>query len=124
MKHRARRPYTRLRVMAEYSSSGIWAAEQTGLFRHGMVEHATLALPPALAARFTAWIEQYTEGLERPLDDEAFNTEGMSLARALKAHCGAATEVVYAGERRDGGLLAEQQVEADAGNERGDGSRR
>lgn len=125
MKRRATRPYARLRVMAEYGSSGIWVAEQTGLFRHGMVEHATLALPPALAARFDAWIDAYTEGLERPLDDVAFNAEGMSLARALKAHCGAATEVVYAGERRDGGLLPEERVEDGAGEERGgDGSPR
>lgn len=114
MKRRRKTPYARLRVMAEYGSSGIWVAEQTGLFRHGMVEHATLALPPALAARFDAWIEAYTEGLQRPLDDVAFNAEGVSLARALKAHCGAATEVVYAGERPDGGLLPEQRVEADA----------
>ena len=46
-----------VRVMPEYMSSGIWAAEPDGWFRHGMLTHDSLGLPATLAARFDAWID-------------------------------------------------------------------
>jgi hypothetical protein len=107
-----RRSFKRLRVMAEYSSSGIWAAEPFGLFRHGMVGYARLGLPADLAARFAAWIEKYWRRLDGGLDLVAFNVEGLELARALKRHVGASTEVVFAPESDEPGLRGDQIIDA------------
>jgi hypothetical protein len=101
--------------MAEYTSSGIWAVQPTGGFRHGMVSHATLGLPPDLSARFNAWNEAYMQGyLHGALGLEGFNAEGLALAQALKRHVGAATEVVFAAESQSG-LLPDQLIDAEQG---------
>jgi hypothetical protein len=97
--------------MAEYGSSGIWAAQAVGPFRHGMVGYAALRLPADLAARFGAWIEGYWRRREDAVEVERFNAEGLALARALKRHVGPGTEVVYAPEAADGGLSPEQIIE-------------
>ena len=56
--------------MAEYSSSGIWViGGGPKPFRHGMIEHATLRLPAALARRFDDWIEAYEHGHVRASGD-------------------------------------------------------
>src|SRR5437867_1069892 len=47
------------RVMAEYGSSGIWAIGNKAPFRHGMVEHSALQLPPEICDRFVKWIQTY-----------------------------------------------------------------
>ena len=102
--------FARLRVMADYDSSGVWAAGPIGPFRHGMVSHAALALPADLAARFDAWIEQYGQRPDAGFRTAAFNADGLALARALKRHVGPATEVVFAPEADDGHLLPDQTV--------------
>jgi hypothetical protein len=102
----------RLRVMAEYGSSGIWVAESVGPFRHGMISHQRLGLPHELKVRFVAWIEQYwARADQRPLDVAAFNAEGRSLAISLKAFVGGATEVVFEPEAEDGGLGGPEVIE-------------
>jgi hypothetical protein len=110
MARKEQKRFARLRVMAEYGSSGVWAAEQIGPFRHGMVRHSTLSLPDDLAARFEAWITRYWQRRESEFDTALFNAEGLELARALKRHVGPQTEVVFAPEAEDGGLLPEQVV--------------
>src|SRR5262249_15494768 len=102
-----------LRVMAEYRSSGVWVAEQVGLFRHGMVRHSTLSLPDDLAAQFDDWITWYWQRRNDKFDTASFNAKGLELARALKRHVGPETEVVFAPESEDGGLLPEHLVEAE-----------
>jgi hypothetical protein len=112
MSRRKQSGFPRLRVMAEYESSEIWAVEQMGPFRHGMVSYARLGLPTELAARFASWIESYLQRLNGGhFEASAFNAEGLALAQALKQHVGAATEVVFAPEAEDGGLLAEQVID-------------
>ena len=102
----------RLRVMAEYGSSGIWVAEPLGPFRHGMVEHKKLGLPDDLALRFAAWIEAYWARADhRPLDVPAFNAEGRALATALKRFVGPDTQVVYEPELEDEGLGPPEIIE-------------
>ena len=105
-----RRFPTRLRVMAEYGSSGIWVAEAVGPFRHGMIATRRLGLPDELTERFAAWIERYWARRRDDFDVEAFNSEGRSLAVALKAFVGPDTEVVFEGEANDGGLLAPEII--------------
>lgn len=101
----------RLRVMAEYSSSGIWriAPAGRGPFRHGMIEHRSLDLPADLARAFDEWIERYTvENLAGTLDRKAFNLEGHRLATRLRAFlssCGHTPHVELQGEAEDGSLL-------------------
>jgi hypothetical protein len=91
--------------MAEYCSSGIWVVGTRGVWRHGMVKHATLGLPSELAVRFCRWIEQYTQQLEgAKLDVTAFNEEGRCLANALKAAMPPGTAVEFVPEKPDGGL--------------------
>jgi len=98
----------RIRVMAEYGSSGVWgySAGNDGGFRHGMIEHVELGLPPDLSRRLASWIEQYEEhNLAGTLDTTAFNAEGHLLATLLKAHLGPERHVEFQGEAPDGGLL-------------------
>jgi hypothetical protein len=93
-----------LRVMADYGSSGIWVVEPVGPFRHGMIEHQDLRLPPDLARRFTAWINDYWQARDSQFDKSKFITVGRELARELKAFVGTGVRVFYAAEdniRRD-----------------------
>jgi hypothetical protein len=96
--------------MAEYTSSGIWAAEPYGLFRHAMVGHTRLGLSDELANRFDAWIEKYWQRLDGKLDLIAFNAEGLELAQALKQHVGSGTEVVFTSESDEPGQRLEQII--------------
>lgn len=92
-----------LRVMAEYSSSGIWGiGGGPKPFRHGMVEHHDLRLPPALAQRFDAWIEAY-ESLDEA-GTTAFNRLGLQLATELKRVVGGGVYVEFVAEAEGGGL--------------------
>ncbi len=103
----------RLRVMADYGSSGIWVVKSFGPFRHGMIKHRSLGLPDELARGFREWIDQYWKILDAhaDFDSVAFNVEGRRLARALKEHVGSGTEVLFAPIGPDNGLEVEEQVE-------------
>ncbi len=96
----------RLRVMAEYGSSGIWQVIEKGSFRHAMRDHSSLNLPPALSEAFSRWIARYEERLLAPgeFDAGAFNAEGRRLARELRAHLGPAGSVEFVPEMADGSL--------------------
>ncbi len=81
----------RLRVMADYGSSGIWVIGQIGPFRHGMIKHRSLGLSAELARRFDEWIDEYTSRLDPSrgaLDVAAFNAKGRALAKDLKRFLG------------------------------------
>jgi hypothetical protein len=94
------------RVMAEYASSGIWAIGGKGPFRHGMVEHSSLKLPPETCDRFLKWIQTYEDALQGGLKNvQEFNATGLDLAKELKKHLGPNVYVEYQGERPDGGIL-------------------
>ena len=99
----------KLRVMADYGTSGIWADGATGSFRHGMIEHADLGLPAELAASFDAWIERYWERRQwSRLDSESFNRTGRELAVQLKAFLGWGTGVPFQAELWPAGLGPEE----------------
>jgi hypothetical protein len=120
----------RLRVMADYLSSGIWLMKPVGPFRHSMINHKKLRLPAELAKQFNDWIEWYNDNLPDPdrpafdlpaavaqeyndwldwflgepviFDVEKFNAEGLRLATALKAFMGADVYVEFQPERING----------------------
>jgi hypothetical protein len=98
--------------MAEYGSSGIWAAEPVGPFRHGMVPYAKLHLDADLILDFEAWILRYWQRRESGFNTPAFNAEGLRLAKELKRHMGPETEVLFAPESESGGLEAELVIDA------------
>ncbi len=80
-----KRNQLRLRVMAEYGSSGIWVIGTKGVWRHGMIEHSSLRLPKELSAKFVEWIEEYYQILtDENFDKESFNKRGRELAQELK----------------------------------------
>lgn len=113
MKSKPQTP-SRLRVMAEYASSGIWVIEAVGPFRHGMIEHAALHLPAALARDFENWIEQYYDrlGIDGAVFNvEAFNSEGLRLATELKTFLGTDVSVEYIPEDEDGSPGPAQEIE-------------
>lgn len=113
------RVFPRLRVMAEYGSSGIWQIGQIGLFRHGMVEHSSLGLPPELAQRFDEWITTYTSQLETPghfLDIASFNATGRALATELKRFLGPLYEIEYIPENVDGSLGVAENISGESKN--------
>lgn len=56
----------RLRVMADYLSSGIWIMKPVGPFRHAMISHKKIRLPADLAQQFNDWIEWYNDNLDDP----------------------------------------------------------
>jgi hypothetical protein len=105
----------KIRVMAEYGSSGIWAFSDppSKAFRHGMLEHHRLKLPAALSDAFDLWIRRYED--ENPkdgFDTASFNAEGLRLAILLKQHLGPNRYVEYQGEELDGSPMAAVVVEA------------
>jgi hypothetical protein len=130
----------RLRVMAEYSSSGIWVMKPVGPFRHGMINHKSLNLPAELAKQFNDWIEWYWDALgdpDRPSFDlpaevaqeyndwldwflgepvvsdiEKFNAEGLRLAKKLKVFLGADVYVEFEPERING-VRQSQEIRLD-----------
>jgi hypothetical protein len=93
----------KLRVMAEYASSGIWVIGEIGCFRHGMIGHSSLKLPQDLAIRFDRWIDLYWGMLEDNFDADEFNKIGRALARDLKNHVGSGY-VEFIPELENGGL--------------------
>lgn len=109
----------KLRVMAEYDSSGIWVIGQIGPFRHGMISHTDLGLPPELARRFDQWIEYYDARLADTVPEyahlefnaEEFNRMGRALARELKALVGPECYVEFLPELQDGGMGNAEVVE-------------
>jgi hypothetical protein len=104
----------KIRVMAEYGSSGIWAFSDPPSkgFRHGMLEHHRLKLPKPLSDAFDLWIRRYEdENLKDGFDSESFNTEGLRLATLLKHHLGPNRHVEYQGEDSDGSALAAVVIE-------------
>jgi hypothetical protein len=93
-----------LRVMAEYCSSGIWQIGNIGCFRHGMLEHSDLKLPPDLTQRFEQWIELYEENLTAANFNLAeFNNIGRGLAQDLKNYLGTGS-VEFIPESIEGGI--------------------
>lgn len=95
----------KIRVMADYDSSGIWAFSDPPArgFRHGMLEHRRLKLPKALSHAFDLWIRRYEdEAPQDLLDIDSFNGEGLRLATLLKQHLGPARHVEYQGEHAEG----------------------
>lgn len=102
---------SKLRVMADYGSSGIWADGDIGAFRHGMVRHGDLSLPRDLASDFKAWIEGYWERRQwNQADSDAFNETGRSLAARLKAHVGDKVTVTFQPELWPSGLGLEESI--------------
>lgn len=95
----------KIRVMADYGSSGIWAFSDPPAkgFRHGMLEHQRLKLPKALSDAFDLWIQRYEDEAPKDLLDIAtFNAEGLRLASLLKQHLGPHRHVEYQGEYEEG----------------------
>jgi hypothetical protein len=87
------RQYRYLRVMADYTSSGIWGGTEVPgpRERHVMVEYDDLRLPSELVERFEAWQASYASGETT----EEFDDIGRQLARALKFTVGAGVAVYY-----------------------------
>lgn len=99
----------KIRVMAEYGSSGIWGFSEGGMggWRHGMLAHYRLKLPLDISDRLDEWIRVYEDQCPKDLlDYEAFNEEGLKLARQIKAFLGPNRHVEYQGESPDGILPA------------------
>lgn len=98
--------------MAEYASSGIWAAwpRQTGGWRHGEVSCSEVGLSNELAAEFKAWIVRYHHLGDSPTEIDAFNVDGRRLAAQLKAIVGPDTDVEFLGQAPDGGLLDAEEM--------------
>ena len=86
------------------------------MFRHLMVDHALLKLPPELSGRFTQWIEMYEE--RTPTHEienlERFNAVGIELARALKIFLGKDAYVEYQGEQGSDDLLDAVPIDVDS----------
>jgi hypothetical protein len=98
----------KIRVMADYGSSGIWgfSDNQSKAFRHGMLEHSDLKLPDTLCKQFEKWIHEYEKyNLEDKLNRKKFNENGLKLAKSLKDHLGEDVYVEFQGESKDGGVL-------------------
>ena len=102
----------KLRVMAEYGSSGIWLIQQVGVFRHSMVGYSSLGIPRELAKRFEEWIAVYENKSDETSDYDclAFNAEGRLLAQAVKHHVGSDSSVEFLAETPEGGLSPAEEI--------------
>ncbi|HEY1172348.1 MAG TPA: hypothetical protein VGH19_13355 [Verrucomicrobiae bacterium] len=95
-----------LRIMADYSNSGVWAICLPGErdpFRHQMITHDTLGIPPELASRFEKWVANCSLWFEwkrgygvSAFSAEELNAEGRLLASELKQQVGSNCPVFYA----------------------------
>lgn len=101
----------KLRVMAEYASSGIWVIEPVGPFRHYMIAPEALGLPANLAEQFADWVGYYWKRLEGgSFDDAQFNAIGRKITKELKEFIGAETFVEYVPEMADGSLGVAEEI--------------
>ena len=97
--------FVRVRVMAEYYSSGLWLIEPVGSFRHGGIGGKALGLPPELLHGFEEWIETYNGLIEAESFDYAiFNETGRELARELKTFLGVESYVEFVPEDENDGI--------------------
>lgn len=90
----------KLRVMADYESSGIWVIDLKFVpFRHRMIKHESLKLPKELSQKFTDWIRVYWKNYEDHVnfDVEKFDKQGLELAQELKSFLGKNYYVEYEG---------------------------
>lgn len=102
----------KLRVMADYSSSGIWVMESMLGFRHGMVDYGSLGLPEDLANRFKRWINIHDNNLsDKGLNLEDFDKMGLQLAKDLKKFLGTDAYVEYEPEKSDFGAAMMKVLE-------------
>lgn len=104
----------KIRVMADYGSSGIWAFSDPPSkgVRHGMLEHHRLKLPKGLCDAFDRWIQRYEdESPKDGFDTASFNAEGLRLAALLKQHLGPIRHVEYQGEELDGSVMKAVVIE-------------
>lgn len=87
----------RLRVMAEFGSSGIFSAVNADPENRVMVPLDDLRLPADLRARFEHWMGIYWDMANSPTSFDLGKTNdiGRQLAKALKAHVGSGTYVEY-----------------------------
>lgn len=92
-------PY-KLRVLAEYESSGIWRSGPNGVSE---VKHEDLGLPPDLRGQFYKWIALYSRRLaEDDWNLDEFNARGRSIAKDLKVFMGPEIAVEYIPELPSG----------------------
>jgi len=105
----------KLRVMAEYESSGIWVIEPVGPFRHGMIRHEALDVPSGLSSQFREWIDLYWQRIDEDIssdeDTKKFNQTGRTLAKALKDYLGPNVYVEYIPELPDGSRGSSEIIE-------------
>ena len=105
-------PSFHLRVMADYSSSGIGRSAprlRIWTIRHATMSHERLALSSELAEdRFNSWIKSYDKMFdnESGFDYDGFNAVGRELAGQLKTYLGEIAYVEFEPERRPGGAAA------------------
>lgn len=82
--------YKSIRVMADFSSSGIWNGYDTKRDRGLMIEYEDLDLPPKIRLLFIDWIELYEECWDKgytKMDKKKcslMNKRGLKLAKMLK----------------------------------------
>jgi len=93
----------KLKVMADFSSSGIWDGE-TG----HMIDHEDLSLDGGLIDEFEKWIYYYSESYKSDYSTlkegkaEKLNKWGRELAQKLKDKLGNGYEITYQGEDENG----------------------
>jgi hypothetical protein len=85
-------PPAKIRVEAEYGSSGIWLSEPDGL---SMLDHEEIDLPKPLSDQFDAWIEMCHQSISAKLDQKppiwdsgTLDAVGRKLAKSLKRFVG------------------------------------
>ena len=99
-----------IKVMPDFSSTGIWDNTKKGL----MIEYEDLRIPPALKLLFIDWIELFEEcwdiGYSRMDANKAkkLNKRGLELAKMLKKLF-PESKVTYVGELPDR-LIKEVEV--------------
>ncbi len=90
----------KIRVLAEYESSGIWYVTPDGGV--GMLEHEDINLPQELSDKFYQWIALYfgrlTPSIAAVWDLDRFNNMGRQIAQDLKNFVGAEVTVEYVPE--------------------------
>lgn len=103
----------KLRVMADYSSSGIWVIDpgKFAPWRHGMISYEVFGLPEELSIRFSDWIKIYDKNLSNEGLDKDFDKIGLQLARELKKFLGQDVYIEYEPQKSSFGKDMEKVLE-------------
>lgn len=106
-----------IRVMADYSASGLW--DHKGVMIELALDHSEVKLSTEILQRLYAWQRWHDRDNQDYLDEshrtkefdtQIFSLEGLRIAQAIKTHLGNDWTIVYFDEEKYRATLVDRSV--------------